>query len=455
MKGFIRKVLVYILCGCLMLCPDITDTVSASEIIPSALSNSTPDGYDDGFLAAYEELSEFIAYHELPASISLETFKENYDVSKYSSYDEYLQAWYSVFDVTDYDSSTAYTLSRSNWYYNTGTRLTAVPNYSKYNLLSIVRKGDIIFEANGSSGIYGHACIVEGIYYDAFYGRYYIRMIESIGYTSTGGQADGVSRGVLDDERFDNRAGAVLRVNSASEDVINGAVSFCVSQIGKSYFYDGKKDTESTQEDWYCSELIWAAYKNQGIDIENDTNSLGILPVEINSSTMVTNVAVSTIGTPQNVQVSMSNSTTAQITWSSVSGASEYDVYYSDSYNGTYLYLGTSSTTSMTMGIASGAIRYFRVQALKGNVTGNLSDPKGVRNEFVAPSILNIYTPSSTSISLTWYAVQGATSYRVYRSTDGSSTYTQIATTNSPTYTDTGLTSGIKYNYRVAAVNGT
>ena len=62
MKGFIRKVLVYILCGCLMLCPDITDTVSASEIIPSALSNSTPDGYDDGFLAAYEELSEFIAF---------------------------------------------------------------------------------------------------------------------------------------------------------------------------------------------------------------------------------------------------------------------------------------------------------------------------------------------------------------------------------------------------------
>lgn len=330
--------------------------------------------------------------------------------------------------------------------------MTARPNYASYNLLDAVNKGDIIYEAAGGSGITGHIAIVEGTYYDAYYRNYYIRLIESIGYVSGIGQADGVCRGVLDDERLNNREGTILRVKNASDSQISAAISFCISQIGKNYSYDAAKDTSSSQANWYCSELVWAAYKNQGIDIENNTNVLGVLPAEIANSSNVQTVNVSTFGTPMNVSISLNDSTNVTVSWSAVSGATEYDVYYSSSYNGTFYYLASLNTTQLNTTVATGATRYYRIQAIKGTLCGNFSDPVGCTNEFSAPSIVNIYTPSSTSVSLTWNAVQGATSYKVYREVNGSNTYSQIATTTSPTFVNTGLTSGTKYSYKVAAV---
>jgi len=43
---------------------------------------------------------------------------------------------------------------------------------------------------------------------------------------------------------------------------------FCVGQLNKSYMIDFKKDTSAAEKDWYCSELVWAGYYIQGIDIE-------------------------------------------------------------------------------------------------------------------------------------------------------------------------------------------
>ena len=61
---------------------------------------------------------------------------------------------------------------------------------------------------------------------------------------------------------------------------------------------------------------------------------------------------------------------------------------------------------------------------------------------------------SPTSASLTWSAFPSATSYNLYRSTsagtEGGTAYqTGLA---SPSYTDTGLTAGTSYYYKVAAV---
>ncbi|MGG3623865.1 fibronectin type III domain-containing protein [Bacillus gobiensis] len=56
-------------------------------------------------------------------------------------------------------------------------------------------------------------------------------------------------------------------------------------------------------------------------------------------------------------------------------------------------------------------------------------------------------TPTSTSVSLTWTAVSGATSYKVYR--DGVSVGSP--TTNS--FNNTGLTASTEYDYQVSAVN--
>ena len=45
---------------------------------------------------------------------------------------------------------------------------------------------------------------------------------------------------------------------------------------------DFAKDYDSDEEDWYCSELVWAAYKNQGYNIEKSgLSEPGVTPRDI------------------------------------------------------------------------------------------------------------------------------------------------------------------------------
>ncbi|AVH55289.1 MULTISPECIES: extracellular catalytic domain type 1 short-chain-length polyhydroxyalkanoate depolymerase [Streptomyces] len=65
-----------------------------------------------------------------------------------------------------------------------------------------------------------------------------------------------------------------------------------------------------------------------------------------------------------------------------------------------------------------------------------------------APSGLTVTATTDSSVSLTWNAVDGAASYRVYR---GGS---QAGTPSAASFTDTGLAPGTTYSYTVAAVDG-
>lgn len=137
-----------------------------------------------------------------------------------------------------------------------------------------LKKGDIIFEANGGFGIIGHIAIVEGKYWSSAFNTYYIRLVEAI--------EIGVVRSILDDERIDDKGVTVLRPDTTSKKIQN-AVRFCVSQLGKAYSLDFTRDTDATEKDWYCSELVWAGFKNQGINLETTGlyNELGITPRDI------------------------------------------------------------------------------------------------------------------------------------------------------------------------------
>jgi uncharacterized protein YycO len=82
-------------------------------------------------------------------------------------------------------------------------------------------------------------------------------------------------------------------VITATETVRNAAVSWAIARIGSPYqkwfdengfphpekCADPNNPFVSTSDEWYCSELVWAAYFNQGIDIDN--NGWGILPYGI------------------------------------------------------------------------------------------------------------------------------------------------------------------------------
>lgn len=68
-----------------------------------------------------------------------------------------------------------------------------------------------------------------------------------------------------------------------------------------------------------------------------------------------------------------------------------------------------------------------------------------------APSVTASNVKSSGKVKLTWNAVEGAASYKVYRSETKLSGYTLMKVTSSTSYTNTNSTLGKKYYYKVKA----
>ena len=250
-------------------------TIGACGLTKSYASNYQNDSLYEG----YSEIESQSELYGIPFSMSFEEYKDAFEESGFSTTEEYTNAYLDVLEsINETYESRSSSNGSDKWYYNIGTSLpsSATPKYSKYNLYEKVKKGDVIFEANGGFGITGHIAIVEGKYTSSS-GKKYIRIIEAID--------KGVVRSCLDDTRVDDKNVTVLRVTSATSQNINSAVDFCKGQLGKSYSIDFQKDTSSNENDWYCSELVWASYKNQGIDIEVSGNGEpGITPRDIYNS---------------------------------------------------------------------------------------------------------------------------------------------------------------------------
>lgn len=246
---------------------------------------------------AYERVISYANDNNIPLDMTFDIFVAGYNEQEYSNVKAYEQVYYSILQprpqpqfktkntVSTYSSSSSG--SGNTWYYNIGTSLpsTANPKYSTYKLLSTVQKGDIIFEANGGYGITGHIAVVEGIFYDAQKKINYVRIIEAIDC--------GVVRSCLDDTRVNDKEVSIYRVTRATATNKTNAVNFCIGELGSSYSLDFAKDTSSSETNWYCSELAWAAYKNQGIDIETTAffNEPGITPRDIKRSSEVSSVS--------------------------------------------------------------------------------------------------------------------------------------------------------------------
>lgn len=77
--------------------------------------------------------------------------------------------------------------------------------------------------------------------------------------------------------RKDNMA-VVMRCESADDKQIETLTDYALKQIGKNYnsnFID-----KLTEESFYCSQLVWAAYKKAGIQIDfnhEEVNDYGVV----------------------------------------------------------------------------------------------------------------------------------------------------------------------------------
>jgi len=151
-------------------------------------------------------------------------------------------------------------------------------------------------------------------------------------------------------------------------------------------------------------------------------------------------------------------STSITLNWSAATGASGYYLYRSTSSDGTFAKLdtGTLTTNSYTnTGLSANTPYYYKVSAYNAN--GESPQSSAYVSVTTAPDIpadLTKTAATSTSITLSWSAVTGATGYYIYRSTTSTGTFTQVGSLLTTTsYTDTGLTASTAYYYKVAANN--
>ena len=140
------------------------------------------------------------------------------------------------------------------------------------------------------------------------------------------------------------------------------------------------------------------------------------------------------------------------LTWNAVSGATSYKVYRATSQNGTYSLLGTVTTTSYTnTGAKAGTTYYYKVKAV--NSAGESAYSNIVSGRATVTTLTMGHSSTSGKPQLTWKAVSGAASYRVYRATSKNGAYSVINTTKALTYTNVGAALGTTYYYKVEALN--
>ena len=163
--------------------------------------------------------------------------------------------------------------------------------------------------------------------------------------------------------------------------------------------------------------------------------------------------------------VGSSSSPQIKISWNSVSNATSYKVYRSSSSSGTYSQLGsaTSNTYSYDNNPLSG-YNYYKVKAVNSagessyssyayyNNTGGGGGGTTVPNAPTGVTATNVGTSSSPQIEISWNAVSNATSYKVYRSSSASGSYSLLGSTSSTYKYDNNPMSGYNY-YKVKAVN--
>jgi len=133
--------------------------------------------------------------------------------------------------------------------------------------------------------------------------------------------------------------------------------------------------------------------------------------------------------------------------------ASNGTVSYARTFNHSTMGVATGSTSvsthfSLPNGLANGT---YSVYAVANGIASTASTL--TVNRLAAPGGLTA-TPGNSQITLAWGSVAGATSYNVYRSTisngEGFAYYASTTTTN---YTDTHVSNGTAFYYKIAAVN--
>lgn len=216
-----------------------------------------------------------------------------------------------------------------------------------------------------------------------------------------------------------------------SWNAVSGATSYTVTRTGYGTVYSGTgtsfSDTGLTCNTSY-SYTIYAS------------NSGG------NSATASTSgtTLVCIPSAPTGLSATAVSGSQINLSWAAVSGATGYYVYRGG------VYIGSSGTTSYSdTGLSCNTSYSYYVIAYNSSGSSAASATVSATTYICSPTGFTVSGTSGTTLSLSWNAVTGATSYAVVTYTGGQPVYSGSGTSASVS----GLTCNTSYSYSITASN--
>ena len=219
--------------------------------------------------------------------------------------------------------------------------------------------------------------------------------------------------------------------------------------------YVSLSDPDCAYTDTYITDAHSYTFKNRtsGFDhvfcvwaVDSTYGCLGY-PVEPGDEDVITIVSA-----PKLLDVSLTGRDYARLEWDQDPWADSYVIYRGSSPDNLHRYSAVAGdkTTYINTAVSYGEAYYYAVSSVYGSVESPRSNVKVIA-KLSNPKNFNA-TSYNGEITLRWTASSGAAKYWVYRSTDGGKNYSYYTTVNTTHYTNTAVTPGNAYYYKIKAV---
>ena len=144
-----------------------------------------------------------------------------------------------------------------------------------------------------------------------------------------------------------------------------------------------------------------------------------------------------------------------KISWEAVEGAEKYEVYRSATKDGEYSrIITTEKTSAINTKISAGKKYYYKVRAIHANSAANSAYSVAVsRTCDLARPVVMVSKSLTGKPKLSWSKIEGAAKYEIYRAESENGTYKRISTTSKTSMTNTKVSTGKTYYYKVRAVH--
>ncbi|MDP2598660.1 MAG: DUF2341 domain-containing protein [Candidatus Liptonbacteria bacterium] len=247
--------------------------------------------------------------------------------------------------------------------------------------------------------------------------------------------------GVAEALTTDTNAASSLSFPDDSTQVLNQGEA-----AAGSFDFNGKYDELRMSNTIRSADWIRAEYKN-GVDTFNAYGGEESAPASPPGAP----------GTPTYNGQASSTPGSVTVNWTASSGSPDYYKIENSADSNTFSQVATTSATSYATTTLSANITYwYRVRGNNAGGDGSYSASSSVLTYPGTPGTPTYSNVSSTSLTINWTdPTGGASSTKIERATSANGTYSQIATTSSLSYTNTGLATSTTYWYRVRSTNAT